>query len=160
MYIKRAKIEYSAVLCSFFFYKSFFWSGGTLTRIEAKVADEYEAGTDCIVHLKLKNWGTAETCKTGALDDRGNSWARGDTEVYDGSSVYKYCRNFQPRENLQFKLILDPLGCVDHIQLFWVRVYFRRTYFQWSGQHWFTPTSDWMNFDFKGIAERQLWAVF
>ena len=146
------------------FDKSFFWPGGSrLRRIEAKVVDEYESGTDCIVRLKLKNRGTTETCTTGDLDGRGNSWARGDTEVYDGPSVYNYCRNFQPSESLQFKFTLHPLGCVDHMQLSWVRVYFGSgsvSYFQWSLStgHWWNPTSQWMDFDFK--AEWQPWTVF
>ena len=36
--------------------KYFFRAGGShVSRIQAKVADEYESGTDCIVHLELHN---------------------------------------------------------------------------------------------------------
>ena len=119
-----------------------------MTRIEAKVADEWESGTDCTVRLRLKNRGTRETCRTGVLDSPGNSWAWGDTEVYDFSS-YPHCDNFQPRENLQFKFHLDS-SCIDHMQLSWLRVYFGRKYFWWSGRHWFNPSSNWVNFDYMG----------
>ena len=50
------------------FDKYFFRAGGAqVTRIQAKVADEYESGTDCTVKLWLRNAGTMETCSTGVL---------------------------------------------------------------------------------------------
>ena len=135
-----------------------------MTRIEAKVANEFEAGTDCTVSLKLKNRGTTETCHTLVLDGPGNSWARGDREVYNFESnpqcnTHKAqctvkCDNFRPGENLQFKFHLSS-SCIDHMLLSWVRVYFGRKYFDWSGRHWFNPSSNWMNFDYMRIDDSE-----
>ena len=119
-----------------------------MTRIGARVADEFESGTDCtVMGLKLKNRGTGETCETGELDLDGNSWYRGGTEYYNFES-YPHCDKFQPREKLQFKFHFH-WTCIDHMQLVRLRVYFWRRYYQWNGKHWFTPSSGWMDFDFE-----------
>ena len=122
-----------------------------MKRIEAKVADEYESGTDCTVTLQLKNPGETEICETGTLDEPfTNNWARGGTEAYNMHICNGVIYWLKPRENLQFKFLLHS-SCIDHMQLVYLRVYFRGgRYFQWSGKHWFTPTSDWMVFDFEG----------
>ena len=125
-----------------------------MSLIEARVGRAFEAGTDCTVYLALKNRGTAETCQTGPLDSPGNSWAYGDTEEYDYIHYdFSNCRNFRPKENfLQFKIHLDSF-CIDHLQLYTVRVSFGRKYFDWSGRHWFNPSSNWIDFDSNGIDE-------
>ena len=117
-----------------------------MTRIEAKIADNFESGTDCDVSLELRNPGES-TCKTGVLDEPlTNNWARAGTEVYHSGGL---CL-LKPKENLQFKFHLSS-SCIDHMQLVSFRVYFRGgRYFHWSGKHWFTPSSDWMDFDFEG----------
>ena len=119
-----------------------------MERIEAKIASEFESGTDCDVKLQLKNPGETKICKTGILDEpHTNNWAWAGTEVYNFAGL---CNGLKPRENLQFKFHLSS-SCIDHMQLVSFRVYFRGgRYFQWSGKHWFTPTSDWMDFDFEG----------
>ena len=146
------------------FDKYFFRAGGAqVTRVQAKVANEYESGTDCTVTLRLRNAGTTETCNTGDLDDDGNSWARDGWEDYSFAKADEVCMqatdyfHFRPGNNLQFKFIFDPLpllglfgDCFDHLQLTWVRVYFGRKYYEWSGQHWWNPSSKWMNFDSMG----------
>merc|ERR1712181_182255 len=135
-------------LISLFFVCTVITRGGTLvSRIVAKVADEFESGTDCDVKLRLKDPGDNEICKTGVLDEpQTNNWARAGTEVYNFAG---FCL-LKPREKLQFKFHLSS-SCIDHMQLVSVRVYFRGgRYFHWSGKHWFTPSSDWMDFDFEG----------
>merc|ERR1711971_1405095 len=53
-----------------------------LRRIEAKIADNFESGTDCDVRLKLKNPGKTGSCRTKVLDEPHiNNWARAGTEV-------------------------------------------------------------------------------
>ena len=119
-----------------------------MTRISARVGAEFESGTDCtVMGLKLRNRGTGETCETGELDLDGNSWYRGGTEYYNFES-YPHCDKFQPREKLQFKFHFH-WTCIDHMQLWQLRVYFWRRYYQWNGEHWFTPSSGWMDFDFE-----------
>merc|ERR1712216_988897 len=128
-----------------------------LRRIEAKIADNFESGTDCDVRLKLKNPGKTGSCRTKVLDEPHiNNWARAGTEVYNFKGSCG--AGWKSRENLQFKILLGPsIGerpccyCVDHLQLVSVRVYLRGgRYLHWSGKHWFTPTSGWMDFDFEG----------
>ena len=151
--------------------KYFFRAGGShVSRIQAKVADEYESGTDCIVYLELHNPGTTHetgaldhTCMTGALDGPGNSWARDGSEDYPFEEADNVCINFRPGNHLQFTFRFEPSfpilhhQCFDHMQLTWVRVYFGRyygdntKYYEWSGKHWWNPRSNWMKFDFWGV---------
>ena len=117
-----------------------------VTRIRARVADNYESGTDCSVFLRLHNAGT--TCGTKILDGPGNSWVRDGSEDYSFKEAENVCThdNFRPGNNLQFKFYLHR-SCIDHMQLTWVRVYFGGKYYEWSGQHWWTPRAKWMDFD-------------
>merc|ERR1712172_106212 len=135
--------------------------GGTLLkRIEAKVADEFESGTDCDVSLELMNPGETKSCKTGILDEpHVNNWARAGKEVYNFAGLCNGGKTYllKPSKKLQFRVNLGPkwnealFRCIDHMQLVSLRVYFSGgRYFHWSGKHWFTPTSDWMSFDFEG----------
>ena len=103
-----------------------------------------------VMGLKLRNQGTSEICETGELDSPGNSWAWGETESY--AFIYSrtiVCANFRPRElrkaKLQFKFDFHS-SCIDHsaTSLSPCILY---TLFSWYGKHWFTPSSDWMDFD-------------
>ena len=80
----------------------------------------------------------------------GNSWAWGGTESY--AFIYSrtiVCANFRPRElrkaKLQFKFDFHS-SCINHsaTSLSPCILY---TLFSWYGKHWFTPSSDWMDFD-------------
>ena len=126
------------------------------SRIQAKVVNKYESGTDCIVYFRFKNQETEDDgfkdgypCATGRLDGPGNNWGRDYTETFPFE-----CNLFQPGENLQFQITMDGFlsffSCFDHLQLSWVHVTFNNTYFQWSGPRWFDSESSWINFDSKG----------
>ena len=131
-----------------------------MRRIEAKVADNFESGTDCDVSLELMNPGETKSCKTGILDEPHiNNWGRAGREVYNFAGLCNGGKTYQlkPSKKLQFRFHLHPewnealFRCIDHMQLVSLRVYFQGgRYFHWSGKHWFTPSSDWMDFDFEG----------
>ena len=132
-----------------------------MTLIEARIADEDQAGTDCSVSLELRNQGTEEACKTNVLDSPGNSWARGGREAFYYDLFYSSrpppgyfgdCADFQPKENLQFRFtfyapVIFKWTCYDHMKLTKFDVYFGRRVFHWSGAYWFSRNIDWMDFD-------------
>jgi hypothetical protein len=78
----------------------------SLTRVRARVADEWLAGTDCHVQLVLRNRGTSEECQTKTLDKSGSNWERNQEEDYEEESFSEQflpCKHFYPKPGkLQF----------------------------------------------------------
>ena len=118
--------------------------GHPLTKISAPVADVFEAGTNSIIYLKLKNSKTGENCETLALDTEGNNWWRGYQETFEDSTMLAPCGSFYPTRvdslkfNFREEITWQSMGTSNDLILTEVTLHFGpELSFTWRGRHTF-----------------------
>ena len=116
-------------------------AGASLTRVRARVADEWQAGTNCDVQLVLRNRGTSESCQTKTLDSSGDNWERNQEEDFDEENyrdLFLPCKLFYPKPGkLQFYSTCRSSGKLAKVELnFGSTYYFSRGLEELSWDEW------------------------